>query len=70
MVGVERAVGWRTLRWEAVRQVWCGARRRGETGGGGVQVEEIGERVVRVQSCGSCVCEESCGGKCAFVVWV
>ena len=26
MVGVERAVGWRTLRWEAVRQVWCGAR--------------------------------------------
>ena len=55
---------------EAVRQVWCGARRRGETGGGGVQVEEIGERVVRVQSCGSRVCEESCGGRCAFVVWV
>ena len=40
MVGVERAVGWRALRREAVRQVWCGARRRGETVGKGVQVEE------------------------------
>ena len=55
MVGVERAVGWRELWggehcgerralrrevWGNKRQVWCGARRRGETVGKGVQVEE------------------------------